>query len=581
MQALRTTQNIECDNDDLRAARRQVRPLLCCVVVFGAVANLLLLTGPLYMMQVYDRVLSSKSVETLVVLSGIVLFLLTIMAVLDYVRARLMARAALRVEAALQSRVFDAGLGQAARGTSPGLAEALRDLDAVQRVIGAPVTTALFDLPWAHVFLAGIWLFHHLLGMLASAGALGLIALAICNQRLTRRSVAQGAQAGMRCDHLAENFGNDAETVRALGMRAAAARKWSIRRAAVLRADLQTGDTGGSVAAGSRAIRLMLQSAMLGLGAYLVLHNALTAGAMIAGSVLMGRALAPIEQMIAGWPLIQRGLKAWQGLGALLNAQPVAHSSAHVPPPPARLEVRQLSVVPPGARKPALRAISFALEPGQAVGVIGASGAGKTTLARTVAGLWPAFSGEVTLGGTPADAYAPDMLGALIGYLPQRVALFDGTVAENIARLDRDAPLEAITDAARAADAHAMITALPQGYETMLSPTGGALSGGQVQRIALARALYGDPILLVLDEPNASLDNAGTMAVNAAIRTFKEAGKIVLVMAHRPAAIEECDHLMMIENGIAKHFGPRDDVLRASVRNHAQLVPDAPAQAAG
>ncbi|UXX84817.1 type I secretion system permease/ATPase [Roseovarius pelagicus] len=554
-------------------ARRRSRGLIWCVALFSAVANLLLLTGPIYMLQVYDRVLSSRSVETLVVLSILAVFLFSILAVLDFVRARLMVRVALRMQSHLQARVFDAGLRHAMAGSArDALPQALCNLGTVQRVMAAPVTIAFVDLPWVPLFLLCIFVFHSWLGWLAFGGVAALLALAVLNQTCSRDAAPKAARSAAMATGMADDLGAASETVGALGMRHTAYHHWSGRQAERLRLETGIGDISGGFSAASRALRLILQSAILGLGAYLVLRGALSPGAMIATSVLTVRALAPIEQIIGGWPLVRRATNAWQALSTLLETYPAISPRAALPKPEARLHVRHLSVAPPETRMPALRGVGFEVAPGQAVGVIGASGAGKTALARAIVGSWRPFSGQVRLGNTPIEAFGAGQMGSHVGYLPQRVELFTGTVAENIARTDPDATVDAVTAAARRAGAHEMILALSEGYDTPLCPRGGQLSGGQVQRIALARAVYGDPVLLILDEPNSNLDNAGVAAINTAIRQFKQAQKAVLVMAHRPAAIQECDHLLWLEDGILKQFGTRDEVLRSAVRNHAQLL---------
>ncbi|MDG1430236.1 MAG: ATP-binding cassette domain-containing protein, partial [Paracoccaceae bacterium] len=317
--------------------------------------------------------------------------------------------------------------------------------------------------------------------------------------------------------------------------------------------------------------RMFLQSAMLGLGAYLVLQNELTPGAMIAGSILMGRALSPIEQAIGQWAVVQRGTKGWSNLVELLSTVPEGAPRTQLPTPKAKLDVQALTVIPPGQQQATLKNVVFNVQAGQAVGVIGPSGSGKTTLARAITGVWRPAGGKIRLDGAALDQYEPDTLGTHVGYLPQRVQLFDGTIAENIARLNANPDSEKIVAAAQKAAAHEMILKFPDGYDTRVSSTGGLLSGGQLQRIGLARALYGEPVILVLDEPNSNLDNEGGEALNQAIRSMKAEGKSVIIMAHRPSAIKECDTLLMLENGTAMAFGPKDDVLRGMVKNHEAI----------
>jgi ATP-binding cassette subfamily C protein len=363
--------------------------------------------------------------------------------------------------------------------------------------------------------------------------------------------------------------------VQALGMRRDAFTRWMKARSQSLGGQIATADLTGTFSTITKTIRLMLQSAMLGLGALLVLRGELTPGAMIAGSILMGRALAPVELAIGQWPLVERARKGWDNLVRLLSEIPVEPPRTQLPKPQAKLEVQQLTVAPPGEQQAALRLISFPLLPGQACGVIGPSGSGKSTLARALTGIWRPAGGKIRLDGASIDQYGPDVLGSHIGYLPQRVTLFDGTIAENIARLSPQPDAEKVVEAARQADAHDMILKLPQGYDTQVSAAGGRLSGGQMQRIGLARAMYGDPVILVLDEPNSNLDNEGSEAVNKAIRGFKERGRTVLIMAHRPAAIKECDTLLMIENGQRAAFGPKEEVLQKMVKNHQQITRNA------
>jgi ATP-binding cassette subfamily C protein len=562
----------EAGREELRATRKQSRALYWVVGVFSVFANLLMLTGPIYMLQVYDRVLSSRSVETLVALSVLVLFLYTMMALLDFARGRIMGRVGARFQAALDRRVFDAVIRKSAVQPDERTATGLRDLEAVQRLMTSPVLLALFDLPWTPLFIAAIWVFHPWLGSLALVGGAILVAVTLINQIVTRRPSGQAGMAGMQADTVSDQLRNDAEMVQALGMRDAAFARWQQSRDRALRDHLHAADLGGSFTSASKAIRLLLQSAMLGLGALLVLRNELTPGAMIAGSILLGRALAPLEQVVGQWGAVQRAKRGWDSLASLLGEVRPEEPRTELPRPEARLSVEKLVIVPPGDTQPALKSVSFAVTPGQALGVIGPSGAGKSTLARALTGVWRPAQGKVRLHGAALDQYAPGVLGQLIGYLPQKVQLVEGTIAENISRLAPEPDARAIVEAAKRADAHEMILKLPEGYETRVTASGGRLSGGQIQRIGLARAMYGDPVLLILDEPNANLDNIGSEAVNAAIRRFKADGKAVIVIAHRPAVIKECDMLLMLEHGAVRAFGPRDKVLQDVVQNHRKLA---------
>jgi PrtD family type I secretion system ABC transporter len=562
---------LEAGLDELRAARRESRTLYWFVGIFSLFANLLMLTGPIFMLQVYDRVLGSRSLETLVALSGLVAFLYGMMGLLDYARGRVMGRVAARFQSRLDRRVFDAVIRRAALRDDEHAKTGLRDLEAVQRLMSSPVLMAVFDLPWTPVFLLGIWIFHPLLGAVALAGGALLVLITLINQATTRKPLAQSLWAGMAADALANQMRNEAEMVQAMGMREAAFSRWHLSRNAALAAQICSSDLCGTFTSVSKAFRLLLQSVILAVGAYLVLQGSVTAGAMIAASILLGRALAPVEQLIGHWALVQGAMRGWHNLAHLLTEIRPEPPRTELPRPEAILQVQGLVVIPPGEGQAVLRGVSFAVQPGQAVGVIGPSGAGKSSLARALAGVWKPVSGTIRLGGAALDQYDHATLGHHVGYLPQRVQLFEGTVAENIARLSESPDDAAVIEAAQKADAHGMIARLPQGYDTPVSVGGGRLSGGQVQRVGLARAMYDDPVMLVLDEPNSNLDNEGSEAVNRAIRSFKAQGKAVLVMAHRPAAIKECDQLLFLHDGAMRAFGPKERVLGEVLANRADV----------
>jgi len=557
--------------DELRAVRRRSRGLYWSTGIFSFFVNMLMLTGPLYMMQVYDRVLGSRSEATLVALSLLVVFLYGMMGLLDYARGRLLARAGARFQSALDHRVFDAMIRRSAVARDPVAQTGLNDLESVQRFISSPVLGAAFDLPWAPIFLAGIALFHPWLGILALAGGTILIGIALLNQLFSRTPQQKASASGHKANLMSEEIRTEAEMIQAMGMRDAAFQRWTTARSAALRDNLVANDTGGGFTTLTKTLRLFLQSAMLGLGAYLVLQGEMTPGAMIAGSILMGRALAPIELGLGQWPLVQRAMKGWDNLGELLAKVPPEQERTALPKPKALLEVQGLAVVAPGDKRPLLRNVSFRVQPGQAIGVIGPSGSGKSTLAKALTGAWRPAAGTVRLDGASVDQYAPEVLGKHIGYLPQRVQLFDGTIAQNIARLSAQPDAEKVVAAAKKAAAHDMIVKLPEGYDTPVSAGGGRLSGGQMQRIALARALYDDPVIVILDEPNSNLDNDGSVALNHAIKQLKADGKSVLIMAHRPAAIQECDTLLVIDQGVQAAFGPKDKVLKEMVANHQTI----------
>lgn len=556
---------------ELRDARKENRPLFWAAGIFSVFVNLLMLTGPIFMLQVYDRVLGSRSEATLVALVSLVAFLYLMMGLLDFVRGRILTRIGANFQDRLDERVFRASIEDAARHDRTVPTGGVRDLEVIQKFLASPVLGSLFDLPFTPVFLAGIFVFHPWLGYLAITGGGILVLVTVLNQRTTRQPVLSANAASSEADRMAERLRGEADMIQSLGMRGASFRRWANLRGRALGLGISAGDAQGGFSATTKTFRLFLQSAMLGLGAYLVLKNQMTAGAMIAGSILMGRALSPIEMAVNQWSLVQSAAKSWDSLARLLSAVPPPRKLTELPRPRAILEVSQATIIPPGEQQASLRLVNFRMEPGQAIGVIGPSGAGKTTLARALTGVWRCAGGKIRLDGATLDQYEPDVLGRYIGYLPQTVQLFDGTIAENIARLDQTAKDADIVAAAQKAAAHEMILSLPDGYNTRVSAHGGRLSGGQVQRVGLARALFGDPVILVLDEPNSNLDNEGSQALNAAIRSMKEQDKGVLIMAHRPAAIQECDMLLVLDGGSVRSFGPRDEVLSKMVRNAGDI----------
>mgnify|MGYP003669542352 FL=1 len=558
---------------ELIKIRSESRSLYWMVAVFSFVVNMLMLTGPLYMLNVYDRVLGSRSLETLIALTVLVAFLYGCMGILDFVRGRVMGRVGARFQARLDRRVFSAVLKATTLNRAPReAATGLRDLEAVQRLITSPALMALFDLPWAPLFFLGIFVFHPLMGVLALVGAFVLILVALANQASTRGPLERANATSFASESLGAQIRGESEMVHSLGMRGAAFDRWQMARGASLDATISAADAAGTFTSMTKAFRLFLQSAMLGLGAYLVLRGELTPGAMIAGSILLGRGLAPIEMIVGQWAVFQKGREGWRKLAVLLGNIPVDQDRTTLPKPAARLVADSVTMLPPGGQQATLRMISFTVEPGQAVGIIGTSGAGKSTLARALTGVWKPAGGKIRLDGAALDQYDPDVLGQHIGYLPQRVQLFDGTIKENIARMSLTPDDAMVVAAAKKADAHEMILRLPDGYDTRVTATGGQLSGGQIQRVGLARAIYGDPVVLVLDEPNSNLDNAGSAALNSAVLQQKAAGGIVFVMAHRPDAIFHCDTLLVLENGTKRAYGPKDEVLRQVTKNRDEIV---------
>ena len=555
------------ERSDLAQVRAGLLHLFGVVGIFSVLVNLLLLTGPLYMLHIYDRVLPSGTQQTLVALSLMALLAYTVMGVLDHARARITARIAARFLTQLDQRVFSLAMQSAESGKRKEPQATLKDLSSIENFIASPALLALFDLPWVPIFFAGIYLFHPVLGAMSLLSGIALIGLSLANQWASQSAFTAAMRSSEELELQTQQYLNRAMLIRALGMQSTTLTQQHQLQLATQVAQLHASDMTGLFTTIIKTLRMALQSAMLGLGAWLVLQEQLSAGGMIATSILFGRLLSPLEILTASWAVPQRALLGWARLRGQLSQIPAQHTPLALPRPAAQLSMHKATIVPPGGTVATLKLASFSLQAGSACGIIGAAGSGKSTLALAAMGVLPLADGTVQLGGTALTAYDPDNLGQYIGYLPQRMQLLPGTVAENITRYQPGAQQDLLFAAARNAGAFEMITQLPQGFDTDVRQ----LSGGQAQRIGLARALFGDPVLLVLDEPNSNLDNEGVAALNAAVRRFKRKGNTVLIIAHRPAAIQECDTLMVIENGQITAFGPKEDILRKMVKNHADI----------
>ncbi len=540
----------------------RVRGELPALILFSCLVNLLLLVTVFYMLQVYDRVLASRSVPTLLALFALVAGTYAFLALLDLLRSRMAYRFAGALEASIAADVFRAGLRAGLVPLGPMRPDAVRDLDAVRSFIGGPGPLALFDLPWLPVYLGIVFLFHPALGWLATGGALVATILLVINERLSGRPTAEAAAAQAHRQSLGEDARANAEPIFAMGMLDDVATRWQARSMALAEVQNRALDVGALYASVTKSFRLLLQSAVLALGAYLVIRGELSAGLMIAASIVTSRALAPVEQVVAQWRGLTSARQALGRIELLLAAQPPAINRLSLPDPQYTLEVRHFATGPDLQKPPLVAGVSFTLAAGEAMGVLGLSGSGKTSLARGLCSIWPVMQGEVRLDGSELAHFEPIQLGRRIGYLPQSVGLFDGTVAENIARFRPDADSESVLKAARLAGVHELITGLVDGYDTRIGSRGAALSAGQRQRIGLARALYGDPFLLVLDEPNANLDFAGDNALTTALTAAKARGAVVIVIAHRPSAIAVCDKLIYLVNGRQSAFGAKEEVLR-------------------
>ena len=535
------------------------------IALFSGIINLLMLAGSLYMLEVYDRILPSRSVPTLVGLSILVVLLFVFQGLFDVVRGRIM----LRITGVLDEDVSRAMFGSIISlplqnaATADGL-QPMRDFDQIRSFLSSPGPLALFDLPWIPVYLGLCFVFHFWIGMTALVGGLVLVAMTVTIDLLTRRPTQSAARAGAARIGIGDAARRCAETIHVLGMRSNFHHVWDDANAQYRRSHAQTSEITGGLGSLSRSFRLALQSAVLGVGAYLVLRQEATAGIIIAGSILTGRALAPVDSAIAHWKGFVAARQSWARLRGTLAAALRKPAPMPLPAPFKSLAVEAASGGPPGIGLLTTTDVSFALEAGQGIGIIGPSASGKSSLVRMMVGAWQPARGRVRLDGAALTQWDPEALGAHIGYLPQDVELFAGTVAQNISRFTPDAPPQAVIEAAQAAAVHELILRLPDGYETQVGDRGSALSAGQRQRIALARALYGDPFLVVLDEPNSNLDAEGDEALTAAVLGVRARGGIAVVVAHRPSALAGVDRVLIMANGRAQRIGPKDQIFETA-----------------
>jgi ATP-binding cassette subfamily C protein len=526
-----------------------------------------MLTGSLFMLQVYDRVLPSRSVPTLVGLIVIVAVLYAFQGVLDMLRGRVLVRIGRSLDERLNADVYRTlvQLPLKTRGGADGL-QPLRDLDQLRGFLSSAGPTALFDLPWMPLYIGLCFVFHFWIGVAATVGAVLLVGLTILAETLAKAPTKAASGQGAARLALAEASRRNAEVLQAMGMTGRMRARWGTINDKYMDSQEQASDVAATLGAVSRVLRMLLQSAVLAVGAYLVIHQEATAGIIIASSILTSRALAPIELAIAHWKHFLSFRQSWGRLSKLFGHFSADRDAMALPAPTASLAVEAVSVTPPGLQTLVVRDAAFRLEAGQALGVIGPSGSGKSSLARALVGVWQPARGKIRLDGAALEQWPADDLGRQIGYLPQDVELFDGSVADNICRFEETPVPEVVIAAARAADVHELILRLPDGYETRIGEGGMALSAGQRQRVALARALYGDPFLVVLDEPNSNLDSEGEQALTKAITGVRQRNGIVVVVAHRAAALSAVDLVLAMASGQVQAFGPKEEVLRKVLR---------------
>jgi PrtD family type I secretion system ABC transporter len=547
---------------ELGEALRACRNAFIGVGVMSCMINLLYLTGSIFMLEIYDRVLPSRSVPTLVGLVFLAGGLYIAQGILDLIRGRILARIGTSLDEALSGRVFETvvRLPLIAGGRNEGL-QPLRDLDNIRSFLSSMGPGAFFDLPWLPFYLAICFAFHVLIGLTALGGAIILVTLTILTEFMTRRPAREAMSLAARRNDLAAASRRNAEVLVAMGMSGRLTKRWGVANEKYLAGNQRTSDVAGGLGATAKVMRMTLQSAVLAVGAYLVIHQEATAGVIIAGSILSARALAPVDLAIAHWKGFVAARQSWHRLNRLLGSLPAQGAPTRLQAPSRRLSVETVSIVPPGDQKIIVHDVSFALEAGNGLGIIGPSGSGKSSLVRALVGVWQPVRGKVRLDAAALDQWSSDVLGRHVGYLPQDVELFGGTVAQNICRFDADAISENIIAAAKEAGVHEMIVKMSDGYDTQVGEQGVSLSAGQAQRVALARALYGEPFLIVLDEPNSNLDTEGDEALTRAVRAARERGAIVVVVAHRPIGIEAVDMLLVLKDGRMQAFGPKEQVL--------------------
>lgn len=570
------------DSSEVTDALKVCLPSFGGVAIFSAIVNILALTGSLYMLQIYDRVLSSRSVSTLVGLSLIALAAYVLSGALDTIRGKMLARIGARFDEILARRIFDLVATMPLKGAKPSESlQPVRDLDQIRNFLSGMGPTALFDMPFMPIFFLGCFIIHPWLGIMSVCGGVVIVLLTLYTDAKSRAPMYELTKSGAERHALAETSRRNAEAVRALGMTGFLGTRYDKVHTRHVDDGLRVSESSSVMGAFAKIFRMVLQSGILGLGALLVIDGHMSAGSMIAASIMMSRALAPIEIAVANWKGFIGARQSYHRLERILSLVPAQGKRLPLPAPVNELFAEDIYVGAPGSNQAIVQGASFQLKSGQGLGLIGPSASGKSSLARALVGVWPTLRGEVRVDGAALDQWESDNLGRHIGYLPQDVELFDGTIAENISRFQPEAAPEAIIRAAKTAGAHELILNLADGYDTHIGEGGASLSGGQRQRVALARALYGDPFVVVLDEPNASLDGAGDEALNQAILSVRERGGVVVIITHRPAALGNVDLVAIMEEGRIKALGPRDEVLQAVMkRNNATPAPR-PAAAQG
>ncbi len=532
------------------------------VGTFSAITNLLMLVPSLYMLQVYDRVLASRNELTLVMLTVLMLGAYLLMVGLELVRSFVLVRVGARFDMMLNKRVYTAAFEQNLKQAGGNAGQSLSDLTTLRQFLTGNALFAFFDAPWFPVYLAVIFMFEPALGWFALGGTLILVVLAYVNERVTKAPLSEANSMAIAANTMATNNLRNAEVIESMGMLPNLIQRWFKTHGKFLQLQADASEKAAKIASATKFVQVSLQSLVLGFGALLVLENKMTPGMMIAASILVGRALAPVQQVIAVWKSLSTTRSAFERLTKLLEANPARDAGMELPKPQGALSVENVTAGPPGAKAPVIKGLNFAIQPGDVLGVIGPSGSGKSTLARLLVGVWPSMMGKVRLDGADIYQWNKGELGPHMGYLPQDIELFSGTVSENIARFG-DVDSEKVVQAAKRAGVHDMILHMANGYDTRLGDAGAGLSGGQKQRLGLARAMYGDPAVIVLDEPNSNLDDVGEQALVQAVLDLRQHGKTIVLITHRTSVLGVTNKLLLMRDGSAQAFGPTKDVMTA------------------
>jgi len=563
--------NFSKPKNEITEALQIFKKTFITIGVFSAITNMLALVPSLYMMQVYDRVLASQNELTLAMLTVLMLGAYLMLASLEMIRSFVLVRVGNRFDMMMNKRVYTAAFQQNLKTSGANAGQAMSDLTNVRQFMTGNALFAFFDAPWFPIYLAIIFFFQVPLGFFALGGTLILITLAVVNERITRKPLSEANSLSVEANTMATNNLRNAEVIESMGMLPNLMSRWFKVHSKFLGLQAEASNKAGMISAGTKFTQLSLQSLVLGLGALLVIEHKMSAGMMIAASILVGRAMQPVQQVIGAWKSVGSTRSAYGRLVAILEANPKREAGMQLPKPRGALTVEAVTASPPGAKAPVVRNVSFGLEPGDVLGVVGPSGSGKSTLARLLIGIWPAMMGKVRLDGADIYQWNKAELGPHIGYLPQSIELFAGTVSENIARFG-EVDAEKVVAAAQRAGVHDMILHLPEGYDTRLGDGGAGLSGGQRQRLALARAMYDDPALIVLDEPNSNLDDVGEAALVKAVLELRSRGKTIVLITHRQAALNATTKLLMMRDGAVAAFGPTQKVLEAiNEANQKQL----------